>query len=106
MTLQDKSLIARLDERIPCLGIIFIILSSFAGTSGKLFVKKVGTLNTFVIIFVRCFMLAVFWLFVVAVRRDYIFGRTLHETKLLALRGIFGFLIIVFSYYAIAFVSR
>ena len=100
------SILARLDNSIPCLGILFILISSFFATGGKLLVKQInGDLHPVVIVMVRCGMLSVVWLFVVAVRRDFIFGQNKSELKLLFLRGILGFAAFMLNYLALSFIS-
>ena len=100
------NILARLDSRIPCLGILFIMVASFFATGGKLFVKQINLdLHPVVIVMVRCGMLSVVWLFVVAVRRDFIFGQNKQELKLLFLRGILGFAAFMLNYLALSFIS-
>ena len=100
------SILAKLDKNVPCLGICFILISSVFACGGKLFVKKINEdLNSMVIVMVRCGLLSVVWLFVVAVRQDFIFGQSFQECKLLFLRGILGFMSFMLSYYALAYVS-
>lgn len=99
------SLIEKLDKNIPCLGILFILVSSFFATGGKLFVKQVNDdLHSVVIVMVRCGLLSIVWLFVCAIRRDFIFGQNKSELRLLFLRGLLGFTSFMLSYYSLAFI--
>ena len=98
-----SDLIKVLEEKIPCLGIFFILIASLFATGGKYAVKQLD-LHSLVIVLVRCGLLSIVWLFVVAVRRDFIFGQSKSELKLLGLRGILGFASFLLSYYSLAYI--
>ena len=100
------SILARLDNSIPCLGILFSMTSSFFVTSSRLVVKQINRdLHPVVIVMVRGVLLSVVWLFVVAVRKDRILGQNKSELKLLFLRGFLIFAVFLLNYLSLSFIS-
>lgn len=99
-----SNLLSILDDRIPCLGIVFILCSSLFASGGKYFVKLLD-LHALIIVMIRCGLMSIVWLFIVAVRRDFLFGQSKKELKLLILRGVLGFLTFSLSYVALGFIS-